>query len=114
MSAHNVDGSDDETRRPYSIDLALELEQQLGDESELSSPAHRPPPFDPHILANLVMQLRHSVAEITKERDELSRLLTTATSQNAELNDNLHYMTNKCSVMEMQLEEAKKKIADEE
>jgi hypothetical protein len=114
MSAHNIEGSPDESRRPYSIDLALELEQQLGDELESSGSAHRAAQFDPHILANLVMQLRHSIAEITKERDDLSRMLSNAQSQNAELHDNLHYMTTKCSMMEMQLEEAKKKIADEE
>jgi hypothetical protein len=127
MHSHDSDDGariDAPSKRTYSIDLALELERQLGGEFPApSTPADalapkdtnvRPQSLDPHILANLVMQLRHSVAEITRERDDLQHLLSHAMSKSAEYKDNLQYMTEKCSTMEVQLEQAKKKMKDDE
>src|ERR1700722_9958934 len=113
---YGLDSSVQEARRPYSIDLALELEQQLGNEPACSSarPTDRPQSLDPHILANLVAQLRHTVAEVTKERDALQHMLAYVTSQSAELKDNLQFITEKCAAMEVELEEAKKRTKEDE
>jgi hypothetical protein len=107
-------------KRPSSIDLALELEHQLGSESNPATPANpyggnvRPQSLDPHILASIVMQLRQSLSEMTKERDELQHMLSVATSQAADVKDTLQYMEEKCMKLEEELEDAKKRMADDE
>jgi hypothetical protein len=107
-------------KRPSSIDLALELEHQLGSESTPATPANpyggnaRPQSLDPHILASIIIQLRHSLSEMTKERDELQHMLSVATSQAADVKDTLQYMEEKCMKLEDELEDAKKRMADDE
>jgi hypothetical protein len=113
----DLDASYEQSRRTYSIDLALELEQQLGDDlmsSNAGNRNERPQSLDPHILASLVMHLRHSVEEITKERDQLLVSASNATSQSAEYKDGLQFMTERCSELELQLADAKKKNKDDE
>ncbi|KAL0060879.1 hypothetical protein AAF712_012343 [Marasmius tenuissimus] len=105
--------------RPFSIDLSLELERQLESESLPSSPhnAESHPPrdsLDPTVLAHIVMQLRQSLADMTKERDDLLALVSTAHSKEAELNDALQHMTDKATTMEEELTEARKKMRDDE
>jgi hypothetical protein len=113
----DLDASYEQSRRTYSIDLALELEQQLGDDlmsSHAANKNERPQSLDPHILASLVMHLRHSVEEITKERDQLLATASNATSQTAEYKDGLQFMTERCSELELQLSDARKKHKDDE
>ena len=102
----------------FSIDLSLELEQQL---EHMESPSHPDPDstskresLDPHVLAHIIMQLRHSLAEMTKERDELVKALSSALSKEAQLNDALQLMTDKATGMEEELAEAKKKVKEDE
>ncbi|KAK7061132.1 hypothetical protein VNI00_000868 [Paramarasmius palmivorus] len=107
--------------RPFSIDLSLELERQLESESLPSSPANadtHPAPtrdsLDPQVLAHIVMTLRQSLAEMTKERDDLLALLASAHTKEAEINDALQHMTDKATGMEEELTEARKKMKDDE
>ncbi|KAL0580583.1 hypothetical protein V5O48_001408 [Marasmius crinis-equi] len=106
--------------RPFSIDLSLELERQLESESLPSSPAHNADShqprdsLDPTVLAHIVMQLRQSLADMTKERDDLLALVATGHSKEAELNDALQLMTDKATGMEEELSEARKKMRDDE
>lgn len=94
--------------RPHSIDLTLELEQQLEDESTPNSPAFphnrsRPQSLDPHVLASIVIQLRESLAEVTKERDELSTMLAETQSNELSMKDALHNLAEKCVRLETDL-----------
>ena len=94
--------------RPHSIDLTLELEQQLDDESTPNSPAFprsrsRPQSLDPHVLASIVTQLRLSLSEVTKERDELSAILSETQSNELSMKDALHTLAEKCVRLETDL-----------
>jgi hypothetical protein len=101
-------------KRPYSIDLALELEHQLGSDSVPTRPdrSHRES-LDPHILASIVMQLRHDLAELTKERDTLQHMLSSSTSQTADLKDTIQLMAEKCEKMAHELEQARAQNNDD-
>ncbi|PFH45912.1 hypothetical protein AMATHDRAFT_200154 [Amanita thiersii Skay4041] len=111
------------TSERFSIDLSLELEHQLEHmesslsnsaihSSESSEPKHES--LDPHILAHIIMQLRQSIAEITKERDELTRTLSSALSKEAELSDVLQLMTDKATELEEELLAARRKMKEDE
>ncbi|KAG7093823.1 hypothetical protein E1B28_007462 [Marasmius oreades] len=106
--------------RPFSIDFSLELERQLESESLPSSPAHNADAhphrdsLDPTVLAHIIMQLRQSLADMTKERDDLLVLVASAHSKEAELNDALQDMTDKATGMKEELSEARKKLRDDE
>jgi hypothetical protein len=128
------------SKRPFSIDLSLELERQLDLESLPNTPANAnlmtasalspatAVPFgtqthhsksgsdalDPQILAHIVKQLRQSLVDLTKERDDLLNMLSTAHSKEAELNDALQLMTDKATAMEEELSESRKKMRDDE
>jgi hypothetical protein len=105
-----------DTRRPYSIDLALELEHQLSNDSPASPPILVGTPresLDPHILASIVMQLRHSLAEVTRERDNLQQMLSVATSQTADLQDTIQLMAEKSEKTAHELEKAKAQNQDD-
>lgn len=124
--SENYPGVPSTSNRPrFSIDLSLELERQLDMESLPSTPAHPDQnhqhqksdsrtELDPHVLAHIVMQLRQSVAEITKERDDLVELLAVANTHGAELKDALEHMTEKATSMEEELTEVRKKARDDE
>jgi len=121
-------GSNDPAKpKHYSIDLSLELEHQLNMESptvaqeqlppllakaESSEPSHDA--LDPQILAHLVAQLRHSLGEMTKERDDLAKMLADSHAQQASLNDALQLMTEKATDLGEKLEESRKKIKEDE
>jgi chromosome segregation ATPase len=108
--------------RPFSIDLSLELERQL--DMEPTSPnAHQNFPrspqqdresLDPHILASIIMQLRQSLEEVSKERDGLLNIVSTAHSREAELKDALELMTERATGIEEQLSEARRKMKDDD
>ncbi|KAF8801276.1 hypothetical protein BYT27DRAFT_7115385 [Phlegmacium glaucopus] len=117
----------------FSIDLSLELERQLNMESPPVTPGHdvtthsvnaatgtdvhssqhhgKP---DPDVLAHIVTHMRKSLMEITKERDELVRMLTKANTQDANTRDALQLMTERVCSAEEELDVARKKIREDE
>jgi chromosome segregation ATPase len=118
MSADSQQHRAQRSSERFSIDLSLELEHQL---EHMESPSHPDPDstskresLDPHVLAHIIMQLRHSLAEMTKERDELVKALSSALSKEAQLNDALQLMTDKATGMEEELAGAKKKVKEDE
>lgn len=113
-----------QSKRPFSIDLSLELEHQLEMDSQPSTPAHDATShsaaqparesLDPHVLAHIVMQLRQNMAEMTKERDDLLQLVARSTAKEAELNDALQHMTDKATDLEEAHADAKRRLRDDE
>ncbi|KAG2056836.1 hypothetical protein BDR06DRAFT_952476 [Suillus hirtellus] len=107
----------DEPPRPFSIDLSLELERQLDNESNPNSPVDatgRPHSLDSHVLASIVTQLRLSLADVTRERDELSKTVVEMRTREAGTADMLEHMTEKCSKMQEELDSARTRIKDDE
>ena len=100
----------EESKRPHSIDLTLELERQLDNESlPPSSPApprrpqSRPQSLDPHVLASIVTQLRLNLEEVTKERDGLAHLYAEAQASQSEMKTMLDTVSEKCVRLENDL-----------
>ena len=105
--------------RPFSIDLSLELEHQLNSESLPNTPAHDEQSFkrqslDPHVLASIVTQLRHSLTEVTKERDDLLQAFGEAAQKQALLQENLQIVTDRSTKLEEQLSVAQDKHKDDD
>lgn len=105
--------------RPHSIDLTLELEHQLNSESLPNSPAYNKQSFnhqslDPHVLASIVTQLRVSLAEVTKERDDLLHAWEESTQKQALLQENLQIVTDRSTKLEEQLSVAQDRHKDDE
>jgi chromosome segregation ATPase len=106
-------------KRLYSIDLSLELERQLENESSPPSSALHQQSFnrqslDPNVLASIVVQLRQSLAEVSEERDELRHRLSELQLQESRLKDALQDQTEKSTRAQDELETAKQKIRDDE
>ncbi|KAJ3862123.1 hypothetical protein EV359DRAFT_45829 [Lentinula novae-zelandiae] len=115
-------------KRPFSIDLSLELERQLDMESLPPTPAHNATvhansapvianlrdSLDPDVLAHIISQLRRSLSDLSKEKDDLVSLLSSAHSREAELEDALQHMTDKATHMEEELMEVRQKNKDDE
>ncbi|KAJ7132077.1 hypothetical protein C8R44DRAFT_871070 [Mycena epipterygia] len=122
-------------KRHYSIDLSLELERQLDMESLPPTPAaprdheQRPetepaptprtnimqmPDIDPHVLAHIIGELRHQLTDMTKERDDLLVLLSTAHEKESELEDALQHITEKAMALDEALSDSRKKNTDDE
>ncbi|KAJ3560706.1 hypothetical protein NP233_g10662 [Leucocoprinus birnbaumii] len=117
-----------EQKKHFSIDLSLELERQL--ELEGSSPpatpdatasshsrSHsqpHPDSLDPQILVHIITGLRKTVEDMTKERDDLLKLLENATTKEASLQDTLALMTEKATDYEEELSAAKKQMKEDE
>ncbi|KIP05475.1 hypothetical protein PHLGIDRAFT_19689 [Phlebiopsis gigantea 11061_1 CR5-6] len=102
-----------------SIDLTLELERQLDSESLPTSPADPrfhidPLALDSSVLASLVTQLRLSVVEVEKERDELKAKLNEAQRKGSGLEDALESASDKCALLEEQLAAAITKSQEEQ
>lgn len=116
MSTHDLAQDDQQRNRPYSIDLSLELERQLDNESLPPTPAApiRPQSIDQTVLTSLVIQLRGTLSEVTSERDHLRTQLAKAESDKTGAEEALHQFTTKCAQMEDELEAAKAKMADDE
>jgi chromosome segregation ATPase len=114
-----VEDSSPINARPHSIDLSLELEHQLNSESLPNTPAHGQHSFKrqslgPHVLASIITQLRFSLAEVTKERDEILRAFEEATHKQAFLQENLQIVTDRSTKLEEQLSVAQDKHKDDE
>lgn len=121
-------------RGRFSIDLSLELERQLNMDSEspiasssyegiahaekvAAADSNEEQHFnkpDPDVLAHIVTHMRDSLADMTKERDELVRMLANANSQDANTKDALQLMTEKATSAGEELDIAKKKIREDE
>lgn len=104
--------------RTHSIDLSMQLERELDNEaSPPVSPTgdtNRPQSLDSSVLASIVTQLRFSLDEVTKERDGLVQLLDESTRKQADLQDNLHIVTERSSTLEVQLSAAQDKHREDE
>ena len=105
--------------RPHSIDLTLELEHQLDFESLPNSPAHDQKSFkrqslDPQVLASIITQLRISLVEVTKERDDLFQAFEEATQKQALLQENMQIVADRSAKLEEQLSVAQDKHKDDE
>ncbi|KAF9054565.1 hypothetical protein BJ165DRAFT_1337344 [Panaeolus papilionaceus] len=110
----------------FSIDFSLELERELAMESPPVTPAHDALANDtsaknitnlspdPVILAHIITQLRQSLDEMTKEKNELVQLLVTANAQEAAAKDALQLMTDKATDAQEELAEAKRKMKEDE
>lgn len=126
----SADGSSAPPGKHFSIDLSMELERQLDMESESYPPT---PPYitdphieqnddhptareslDPQVLAHIIKQLRESLLEVTKDRDQLLQMVAFSTTHEAELQEALQLMTDKATTMEVELSDARKKIHDDE
>lgn len=118
-SKHAAGDSSPIDTRPHSIDLSLELEHQLNSESLPNSPAPNRDSFkrqslDPHVLASIITQLRISLAEVTKERDDILQAFEEATQKQAFLQENLQIVTDRSTKLEEQLSVAQDKHKDDE
>jgi len=69
---------------------------------------------DPQVLAHLVGELKKSLEDMTKERDDLVQLLTTANEERASDKDALSLLEEKFVKSEEELAAAKKQIKDDE
>ncbi|KAF8449125.1 hypothetical protein L210DRAFT_3388960 [Boletus edulis BED1] len=109
--------TDDAQERPCSIDLTLELERQLDNES-LPPPtpieAQRPQSLDTQVVAQIVTNLTSSLAEATRHRDELATSLSRSRARENDLTDALAHMTDKCSQLQEGVDTAQNKAKDDE
>ena len=122
------DSTMDPTKKHFSIDLSLELERQLDMESYPPTPPHnneahaqqngdqaiKRESMDPLVLAHIIKQLRQSLADVTKDRDELIQMAALSATHEAELQEALQQMTDKAVSMELELSDARKRIKDDE
>lgn len=116
MSAQD-DQDTEATRRPYSIDLTLELEHQLESESlPPSSPADkgRPQSIDTNVLASIITQLRTSLTDVTRERDDLAKTLSEIQALEADMKDALANMSDKCYTLQDHLDKANERAKEDE
>jgi hypothetical protein len=118
-SKHPAEDYSSINTRPHSIDLSLELEHQLDFESLPNSPSYDRNSFkrqslDPHVLAIIITQLRTSLAEVTKERDDLLHAWEESTQKQALLQENLQIVTDRSTKLEEQLSVAQDKHKDDD
>ncbi|KAF9245322.1 hypothetical protein BU15DRAFT_58937 [Melanogaster broomeanus] len=117
MSAvEDNDDHDNDPRRPHSIDLTIELERQLDNESLPSTPsnAKRPQSLDPQILAHIITDLTSSLADMTRQRDELAQSLSQIRARENDLTDTLAHMTDKCSKLQEEVDTANHRAKEDE
>ena len=96
-----------ESHRPSSIDLSLELERQLDAESLPNSPnPQQRQSLDTAVLVSLIGQLRSSLEDRTKERDALSAQLVEARTQEQGMREALEHVAEKCLHLENDLDAA--------
>ena len=103
--------------RPHSFDLTLELERQLEAESLPTSPGRlegRPQSLDTHVLASLVTSLRINVAELTKERDELSASIKDAHGREEDLTSEVRQLKEAQTEKDSELETLRQRVRDDE
>ncbi|KZV92023.1 hypothetical protein EXIGLDRAFT_769417 [Exidia glandulosa HHB12029] len=123
MSAHDhTDDHDHDLGRPpnlrhsrSSIDESLELEHALAQAEGDVPPSPSAAAFlDPQILADLIIQLRSSLANMTSERDELITELAASQTREAELHDALDQAREGRKTAQTELEKARKTHTEDE
>jgi chromosome segregation ATPase len=100
-----------------SIDLSLELERQLEAEipnSPASFQAEHSASLDPNVLAHIVTQLRDSLTNVNKEREDLIQQLTESHSRMAEFKDAISLLTDGCARLELELAAARQKNQEDD
>ena len=70
--------------------------------------------LDPVVLSGIVANLRQSLEDLTKERDALVDTVSQAHVREAELNEALALVTERCANYEVEVEGLKKKSQDDE
>lgn len=108
----------------FSIDLSLELERQLNMESPPASFSYDAAAvpnegqdygkLDPDVLEHIVTHMRKSLVDVTKERDNLVRMLAKANTQDTNTKDALQLMTERATSAGEELDIAKKKMKEDE
>ncbi|KAI0321024.1 hypothetical protein OF83DRAFT_1081211 [Amylostereum chailletii] len=114
MAEHGVHNYHTEGNRPASkssIDLTLELEHQLENESLQGS---RPQSLDTHVLASLVTTLRLEVAELRKDKEELSSSLESSKEREEDMRKEFHRMMGNHATMEEEVQTLKRKNQEAE
>ncbi|PPR06198.1 hypothetical protein CVT24_000643 [Panaeolus cyanescens] len=104
--------SEDGNQSMSTSDSNPELDQHLSNAGSPPSITDLSP--DPVILAHIITQLRQSLDEMTREKNELLHLLSTANAQEAAAKDALQLMTDKATEAQEELAEAKKKMKEDE
>lgn len=104
ISQHSYDST-----RPHSIDFSIALEHQLEIDSLPNSPTvartseDHAQPLDPQVLASIVTQLRLSLEQVSKERDDLSNMLVEVQARETDLKDALHTVSERSLRLEGEL-----------
>ncbi|TDL23714.1 hypothetical protein BD410DRAFT_786979 [Rickenella mellea] len=118
---HELQRSPSDQHRPNSIDMSLELERQLMNDEPLSpisqhskSGPGRPISLDPHVLSTIVANLRQSLVEVTKERDELVESVAEGHAREAELKEALSIVSEKCNGLEEEALHLRKKSQEDD
>lgn len=122
MSLHDEEDSaqfEHDPTRPHPTDFSLDLERQLETESIPSSPADdrafsQPDSLDPQVLASIVTQLRLSLSDVTRERDDLANLLAEVQTRETGVKDALHQVSEKAIVLEGELSAALEKQKEDQ
>lgn len=97
-----------------SIDESLELEHALAAEEGDVPLSPGAVALDPQVLADLIIQLRAQLGELTRERDELVNELAASQTREAELTDALEQARDRSRTAEAALEAAKKTHQEDE
>lgn len=117
MSIHDsqLEPGMDSRLRAHSIDLSLELERQLDNESlPPSSPrTDRPQSLDPQVLSTIIINLRTSLAEVQNERDALSAALAESQRKEETAEAELKTVSERQAAVEAELEASKQKNQDD-
>lgn len=112
----NMSGEEQDVDRYRSPSFDLTLEHQLEVDSLPSSPVARvrPQSVDTHVLASVITQLRTSLADVTRERDELTKRLDEFEARETDMKDALADLSGKCAVLQDQLDKANDKTKEDE
>jgi chromosome segregation ATPase len=70
--------------------------------------------MDQYVLASIIRGLNATVADVTKERDELREQLAKSESGKTGAENSLLQFSTRCKQMEQELEEARTKMKDDE
>ncbi|EJD48107.1 hypothetical protein AURDEDRAFT_86510 [Auricularia subglabra TFB-10046 SS5] len=97
-----------------SIDESLELEHALAAEEGDVPLSPGASVLDPQVLADLIIQLRAQLGELTRERDELVNELAASQTREAELTDALEQARDRSRAAESNLEAARKTHQEDE
>jgi len=114
--ASELETSDTGSRKSRSRGMSTREKNSHRSESisSVSGVANNELSPDPEILTHIVTQLRQSLADMTKERDDLVKMLSEANMREAETQDALQAMTDKATEAEEERADLKKKMKEDE